>query len=136
VSGRGAALKCRDLVAVAALAAIGCASHATAPVSGPLSGEWGGSQASLVVDEEGARVEFACADGRIDGPIVLDEGRFEAIGPWWPGPVPPNEPLNARYEGRVSDGLLELVIVAEPDGRSYGPLTLVRDREPTFPRCQ
>jgi hypothetical protein len=136
VRGRGTAVRCRGLAAVAALVAAGCSSHATAPTSGPLLGEWGGSQASLVVDEEGARVELPCADGRISGPILLDEGRFEAVGPWWPGPVPPNESLNARYEGTVSDGLLELVIVAEPDGRSYGPLTLVRDREPTFPRCQ
>jgi hypothetical protein len=114
-----------------------CASHATAPQTGPLSGAWAGPEAALTVDPEGARVELVCADGRIDGPIELDEGgRFLATGPWWPGPVPPNDDLRARYEGRVVDGRLELTIVAEPDERTYGPLQLIRDRAPTFPRCQ
>lgn len=120
-----------------ALTAAACASQATAPQTGPLSGAWGGPEASLTVDAEGARVELVCADGRIDGPIELDEeGRFLGTGPWWPGPVPPNDDRRARYEGRVLDGRLELTIVAEPDGRTYGPLELVRDRAPTFPRCQ
>jgi len=125
------------ILPVGALAA-GCSSHATAPAptSGPLAGEWGGSEASLVVDEEGARIELPCADGRIDGPIVFHDGRFEATGPWWPGPVPPNESLRARYAGRVVGSRLDLVIVAEPDDRILGPLTLVRDRAPSFPRCQ
>src|SRR5688500_15964982 len=121
---------------LAALTAACSTSNATAPLTGTLTGSWGGPQASLVVDETGARVELVCADGRIDGPIALDEGRFEATGPWWPGPVPPNEDLRARYAGRVDDGRLELVIVAEPDDRILGPLTLVRGREPNFPRCQ
>ena len=120
-----------------AMAAAACASHATAPQTGPLSGAWAGPEASLTVDAEGARVELVCADGRIDGPIEMDEeGRFLATGPWWPGPVPPNDDLRARYEGRAFDGRLELTIVAEPDDRTYGPLELVRDRAPTFPRCQ
>jgi hypothetical protein len=114
-----------------------CASHATAPEAGPLTGAWGGPEASLTVDEGGVRVELVCADGRIDGPIELDDdGRFLGTGPWWPGPVPPNDDLQARYEGRVLDGRLVLTIVAEPDDRTYGPLELFRDRAPTFPRCQ
>lgn len=120
-----------------ALTAVACASHATAPQTGPLSGAWAGPEAALTVDAEGARVELTCADGRIDGPIELDDdGRFSASGPWWPGPVPPNDDLRARYDGRVFDGRLELTIVAQPDDRTYGPLELVRDRAPTFPRCQ
>lgn len=126
----------RGTLLVAVLAATGCASHATAPVTGPLTGSWGGSQASLVVDEEGARVEVPCADGRIDGPIVLDEGRFDGSGPWWPGPVPPGEPLSASYEGNVVGSVLELTILPMPEGPPRGPFVLVRDREPTFPRCQ
>jgi hypothetical protein len=50
--------------------------------------------------------------------------------------VPPNEFLRARYAGRVVGSRLDLVIVAEPDDRILGPLALVRDREPSFPRCQ
>ncbi|HET9332059.1 MAG TPA: hypothetical protein VFQ21_00595 [Gemmatimonadota bacterium] len=120
-----------------ALTTVACASHATAPPAGPLTGAWAGPEAALTVDADGARVELVCADGRIDGPIELDEaGRFAASGPWWPGPVPPNDGLRARYEGRVRDGRLQLTIVAEPDDRTYGPLELLRDREPTFPRCQ
>ena len=136
-TGRSALRLLLRILPLGALAA-GCSSHVTAPAPtfGPLSGEWGGSEASLVVDEEGARVELPCADGRIDGPIILDDGRFEATGPWWPGPVPLNESLRARYAGRVVGGRLDLVIVAEPDDRILGPLTLVRDREPSFPRCQ
>jgi len=135
MSSRGSAV--RGLVLVAALAAgCRCTSHATAPATGPLAGSWGGGQASLVVDEDGARVELPCADGRIDGPIVLDEGRFDGSGPWWPGPVPPVEPLSARYDGRVVGSMLELTIFRVPEGPSYGPFVLIRDREPTFPRCQ
>jgi len=136
-TGRSALRLFLWILPVGALAA-GCSSHATAPAptSGRLAGEWGGSEASLIVDEEGARIELPCADGRIDGPIVLHDGRFEATGPWWPGPVPPNESLRARYAGRVVGSRLDLVIVPEPDDRILGPLTLVRDREPSFPRCQ
>jgi hypothetical protein len=136
-TGRSALRLLLWILPVGALAA-GCSSHATAPAptSGRLGGEWGGPEASLVVDEEGARIELPCADGRIDGPIVLHDDRFEATGPWWPGPVPPNESLRARYAGRVVGSRLDLVIVAEPDDRILGPLALVRDREPSFPRCQ
>ena len=116
---------------------VACGSPALAPQTGELSGAWAGPEAALTVDADGARVELVCADGRIDGPIELDEeGRFLASGPWWPGPVPPNDGHRARYEGRVLDGRLELTIVAEPDARTYGPLQLIRDRVPTFPRCQ
>jgi hypothetical protein len=117
------------------LLACGCASDAVGPTTGPLEGSWGGSQATLVVDEDGARVELTCADGRIDGRILLERGRFDATGPWWPGPVPPGEPQTARYSGVIDGGSMELTILADGT-RSYGPLTLVRDREPTFPRCQ
>lgn len=139
MSSRGSAVG--GLVLITALAAgCGCTSPATAPATapatGPLAGSWGGGQASLVVDEDGARVELTCADGRIDGPIVLDEGRFDGSGPWWPGPVPPGEPLSARYEGTVVGSVLELTIFRVPEGPSYGPFVLIRDREPTFPRCQ
>jgi hypothetical protein len=136
-TGRSALRLLLWILPVGALAA-GCSSHATAPAptSGRLEGEWGGPEASLVVDEEGARIELPCADGRIDGPIVLHDDRFEATGPWWPGPVPPNESLRARYAGRVVGSRLDFVIVAEPDDRILGPLVLVRDREPSFPRCQ
>jgi hypothetical protein len=120
-----------------ALLACGCASDAVGPgpTTGPLEGSWGGSQASLVVDEDGARVELTCADGRIDGRVFLDQGRFDATGPWWPGPVPPGEPQTARYTGVIDGRSMELTILADGT-RSFGPLTLVRDREPTFPRCQ
>lgn len=124
-----------SLVAVLAAAAA-CAHGDLVAPDGPLAGEWGGSQGSLVVDAEGADVEIACAFGRIEGPIVLAVGRFEGVGPWWPGPAPPEEPFAARYDGEVDGRLLTLSITVDELAHVYGPVTLVLGADPTFPRCQ
>lgn len=135
MTGRAAAGRLRPAAVVVAWSAAACGSHATAPTDDPLSGRWGGPQASLVADDQGARVELACAEGRIEGPIVVEEGRFGGSGPWQPGPLPSIRPHFAHFSGLVLGQRLELTIVVAPDGRTHGPLELVRDREPTFPRC-
>lgn len=44
-------------------------------------GTWGGTDISVEVTEEGARVEFACAHGTISEPVKVDsQGKFSAKG--------------------------------------------------------
>ena len=124
------------LAAAGSALAAACASDPAAPAEDVLTGTWGGAEAALMVDPDGARVELPCADGRIDGAIELRDGAFEGSGPWWPGPVPPGDSRTAHYAGTVIGDRLLLSIVVEPGGGILGPLALVRDRAPAFPRCQ
>lgn len=128
----------RVLRAAAAVPAVltACESDPAAPADGLVTGAWGGPEAALTVEAHGARVELPCADGRIDGTIELVDRAFLGAGPWWPGPVPPGDPLTAHYSGTVLGDRLLLSIVVQPGGATHGPLELRRDREPTFPRCQ
>jgi len=44
-------------------------------------GSWGGDHIGLEVSDTGARVEYDCAHGTIDGVLTLDaQGRFDARG--------------------------------------------------------
>ena len=133
--GRATAARLRPAVVLVAWVAAACASETTAPLDGPLSGSWGGPQASLVADDQGARVELACAEGRIEGPVILEAGRFAEIGPWQPGPVPVSDPRFAHFSGFLAGSRIELTIVVAPNGPTHGPFELERGRAPTFLRC-
>src|SRR5260370_1645075 len=58
-------------------------------------GTWGGTHVTVTVGESSATIEFDCAHGQIDGPLVTDRrGRFDLKGTYSPehgGPVRNNE---------------------------------------------
>lgn len=124
-----------------AAAWIGCALAAPAKET-TLTGSWGGQHIGLEVTAEGARIEYDCAQGTIDGPIVLDRaGRFEATGTHGAehgGPVREGEETSsqpARYRGRAAGKTLELTVTLDGSGEEVGTFTLTRGAMPRLFKC-
>ncbi|MGB7925898.1 MAG: hypothetical protein WCF57_21845 [Pyrinomonadaceae bacterium] len=62
-------------------------------------GVWGGQHIRMQVTENGAEIEYDCANGAIHEPLVLDaQGRFEVKG------THASEPRGPVRMGEVSDG--------------------------------
>ncbi|HEV2854819.1 MAG TPA: hypothetical protein VHC97_18640 [Thermoanaerobaculia bacterium] len=124
-----------------AVAWIGCALAAPAREK-TLTGNWGGPHISLEATAEGARIEYDCAEGTIDGPIVLDRaGRFETTGthraehggPVREGEEPSSQP--ARYQGKVAGKTLKLTVTLDASGEEVGTFTLARGATPRLFKC-
>jgi hypothetical protein len=115
-------------------------------------GTWGGRGVRLDVGASGARLEFDCAHGRINGPFALDRaGRFEARGTYTreggparvgadvPDGVRPAdegaETFEASYAGRVEAGKMTLSVTLSPGGARLGPFRLARGEQATLVKC-
>lgn len=81
------------------------------------TGMWGGQHISLNVGSKSATIEYDCATGVIDGPLVVDaEGRFNLRGTHRPergGPIRaddnrPGEP--ATYKGTIKGNTMTLIL--------------------------
>ena len=107
-------------------------------------GDWGGPHVSLRTQAQGATLEFDCAFGRIEAPLVLDaDGRFSAIGTVTPetgGPLQPGQPQSrpqrARYDGWTDGRELRLTVtvLAEPEWQ-LGTFTLRLGHRATLEKC-
>jgi hypothetical protein len=105
-------------------------------------GRWGGTGISIQVDSSGAKLEFDCAHGTIDAPLLLDsDGRFDLSGtfvPERPGPVrmgqeEKSEP--ARYSGRLDGETLTLEVHRPGAPRQMSPLSAVLGKAPRLRKC-
>jgi hypothetical protein len=105
-------------------------------------GVWGGQHVALTVTEAGAHLEFDCASGDIEKPLVGDSrGRVDTEGTLTleGGPVRTDgkrERKAVRYTGRV-DGrtmTLEVTVVEPPE--KIGSYTLELGREPILRKCR
>jgi hypothetical protein len=124
---------------------IGCAlasPHQEGKKQKTLTGSWGGSHVSLEITGETARIEYDCAHGTLDGPIVLDgEGRFEAAGTHTPergGPVREGEDDSgqpARYRGKVTGKTLTLTVALSGSGEEVGTFTLTQGAAGRLVKC-
>src|SRR2546427_6896525 len=81
------------------------------------AGTWGGPGIRLDVTSAGAAIEYDCAHGTIDEPLVTDrDGRFTLTGTHvreHGGPVRQDEPPDrhpARYRGQMSGDSLRLIV--------------------------
>jgi hypothetical protein len=99
----------RVLVAVAALSLSACGSSPTAPTR-ISPGTWGGDHIRLLVSDTSATIEFDCAHGSLNLPLVVDRsGYFDLAGIFVQehgGPIRIDEDLlqePARYTG-TTDG--------------------------------
>jgi hypothetical protein len=106
-------------------------------------GVWGGDHIRLVVTDDGATVEFDCAQATVEGRIVVDRaGRFSAAGTYLQehgGPVRDDESsagVPARFTGRVGGSLMKLTITRVGAGRAIGTYELARGREPRIFKCR
>ncbi len=121
------------------LLAAGCAS--VPPAGVPLTGRWGGDHAGLELTPTGGTLDYDCAAGRIDGPLLSRaDGTFQASGTHTPGTggpervgvVPPS--FAARYDGAVRGDRMTLQVRVE-NGVLVGPFMLRRGAEPMLMRC-
>jgi|ERR1051325_8142707 hypothetical protein len=130
----------RHTISVAALglALAGCTAT-TAP--GPLSGQWGGPHAGLVIADDSAHLEFDCAAGSIAGPVLLDRaGHFSQTGSYvrGGGPVPIDDSTRAepaRFAGQVRGDTMDLTVTLLEGGTAVGPYTLIRGGNPRVFKC-
>ena len=107
------------------------------------TGTWGGEHIGLEVTEEGARVEYDCAHGTIDGKIVADaRGDFELRGTHvreHGGPVRKGEAEDSHpavYKGHVEGDTMTLNVTESDTGQSVGTFTLTRGRQPLIMKCR
>jgi hypothetical protein len=123
---------------------VGTVKGGRAAVSKTLTaGVWGGEHLRMDVGEGGASLEFDCASGIIERPVVLDgDGRFDVKGGYTPehgGPIRRGEELKgrpARYVGRVRGETLTLTIVAADPEETIGEFTLTRGSEGRVMKCR
>lgn len=126
------------LLLVLVSATVTCASPLTGPVR---PGNWGGEHIGLVVTANGAIVEYDCASGTIDQPLVAADGRFTAVGTHTRGhggpvrddEIPDKHP--ARYDGQVDEDTMALEVTLTDSGEKLGRYTLVLGRSPHVIKC-
>ena len=124
------------------LPALALSACATVPQpAGPITGEWGGTHVGLKLTPVGGTLDYDCAAGTIEEPLILHpDGSFHVVGmhtPGWGGPervgeVRPSH--RTRYSGTVRGDRMTLQGRVE-NGVLLGPFTLVRGAEPVIMRC-
>ena len=104
-------------------------------------GLWGGQHVALELFTAGASLEYDCAHGTIDRPIIPDaDGRFlasgthvtESGGPVREGEEP--EPVPATYDG-WTDGTRMTLRVRLADGTDFGTFELRLGDVPRVFKC-
>ena len=106
------------------------------------TGRWAGEHIVLEVTSAGATVEFDCAHGTLDEPLVLDSGgRFDIAGTFTPergGPTreQSSRTVPARYAGSLNDSTLTVTVVLTDSKDSVGVFTLRHGARPRLFKCK
>jgi len=106
-----------------------------------LRGQWGGEHISMEVTDDGAKLEYDCAHGRISEKIVPDShGNFEAKGfhaRERGGPVRPDENNEqpALYRGSIKEKTMTLTVELSPDNEAVGTFTLTHGSAGRVRKC-
>ena len=106
-------------------------------------GSWGGKNIRLDVTKTGAKVEYDCAFGTIDEPLLLEkDDTFEAQGSHVyerGGPIrlgePPPERWPALYRGWTDGSQMHLTVTLLETGEVVGAFTLSLGRPPLLDKC-
>lgn len=106
------------------------------------AGVWGGSDIRLNVTDDAAQLQFACAHGEIQAPLVLTaDGHFSVSGTFFaetPGPTRVDKPPRAQpalYEGEIKDQTMTLVITLTETKKPVGNFTLEFGKSGRLRRC-
>lgn len=108
------------------------------------TGLWGGEHIRLTVTETGASVEFDCAFGKIDRPLLLDkEGNFEVRGVYMAergGPrrlegEPAVRPHAALFYGWTDGSQMRLRVTLPDTGTDIGTFLLGLGDRPQLEKC-
>jgi hypothetical protein len=96
----------------------------------------------MIVSSSGALLEYDCANGKIDQPIVLDaRGGFDVQGSYASehgGPRRDDDAVvtRAQYVGRVSGDTMRLTVRVEHRKKPVGVFTLTRGDDPLLAKCR
>ena len=106
-------------------------------------GAWGGQHITMQVSESSATIEYDCAHGQINGPMVTDRhGRFDLKGTHSPehgGPVRDNEQSAgqpARYTGWTDGKKMTLTVTLIGQKEAIGTFNLTRGAEGRIFKCR
>jgi hypothetical protein len=116
-----------------------CASMALSPIN--VSGQWGGPHINLVLEGGLGTIEYDCASGTIDTPVIpAPDGSFAARGTHRTGqggPIRVGQIFishQATYAGKVEKDHMTLGVQLE-DGTALGPYDLTRGAQGSLTRC-
>lgn len=105
-------------------------------------GNWGGQGISLKIEENGANLQFDCAEAEIQGKIIInDKGFFSINGEYirnGPGPIRLNMPSrrqNALFEGKISGNIITLSVTLTDSKDKIGDFKVKLDASPVIRRC-
>ncbi|HEV2043995.1 MAG TPA: hypothetical protein VGR05_04875 [Sphingomicrobium sp.] len=127
---------------IAMLCLIALTGCTTMPSNQSVVGRWGGQHVGLELGTAGGTLDYDCAAGTIEGPLLVDAaGRFTAKGTHTPGiggpaqigVTPRSHPAN--YSGSVRDDTMTLVVEVPAIPARIGPVSLRRGAEPVLLRC-
>ena len=103
---------------------------------------WGGERILFEVNRVGARIEYDCAHGTVEGKILVDSrGRFSVSGMHYEehaGPTRAGEEDNGypvRLTGRVDGSLMKLTVTRAGNKEVVGTYTLARGRQAELVKC-
>jgi hypothetical protein len=105
------------------------------------SGEWGGQHISINVGAKSATIEYDCASGVIDGPLVIDaDGHFNLRGTHRPergGPVRADDNRAghpATYTGTIKGNTMTLTLkVGDSEDETF---TLEKGKPGELVKCK
>jgi hypothetical protein len=107
------------------------------------NGVWGGQHIRAEVTDSGANLEFDCAHGTIDQPIVMDgKGSFDVKGKFTTergGPTRRDEESNdrlVRYIGHLNDQALSLTIIDAGTKEKIDRFTLTHGSDGRIMKCR
>ena len=107
------------------------------------TGTWGGPNINIEVGPRSATIEYACANGRIDGPFTLDsKGRFTWRGVHnreRGGPVRIDEQPNSRpavYSGWIKGDKMTLTVKLADTDEVLDSFTLKRGSSVRIHKCK
>lgn len=106
-----------------------------------LRGTWGGQHVVMEVTDEGAKIEFDCAHGRLTEKIVpAGGGKFETKGVFVRergGPTRQGEDNEepAIYRGSIKDETMTLTVELTQNKESVGTFTLTHGKDGRIRKC-
>ena len=107
-----------------------------------LKGTWGGEHIGVMVSDSSATLEYDCAHGTIDEPIIPDEdGNYEVSGvhiiehggPIRSDEVPDEHP--ALYKGHIVGNQMTLILVLTDTDTEVDTFSLSRGVNPLIYKC-
>lgn len=106
------------------------------------SGNWGGQGVGLVIEENGANIQFDCAEAEIKEKISINEkGVFSVDGEYirnGPGPIRLNMPSRrqpAHFDGKISGDEMTLTVTLTKSKDKIGEFKLKLGQTPIIHRC-